>query len=79
MGPDGRLVIMDMVLPRPATMPLEQEAVMRQKDLVMKQNFNAKERELEEWEALMAEVGLRILAIKSPPGSQHSVLEIVAA
>ncbi|KAI5369172.1 putative O-methyltransferase domain, S-adenosyl-L-methionine-dependent methyltransferase [Septoria linicola] len=79
MGPEGRIVIMDMVLPRPGTVPLELEAVLRQKDLVMKQNFNAKERELEEWEALMAKAGLRIVAVKTPRDSQHSVLEVAKA
>ncbi|KAF2169982.1 hypothetical protein M409DRAFT_64377 [Zasmidium cellare ATCC 36951] len=77
MGPDSRIVVMDMVLPRPGMMPLEQEAVLRQKDLVMKQNFNAKERELEEWKALMESVGLQVVAVKTPRGSQHSVLELV--
>lgn len=75
----GRIIIMDMVLPRPGSMPLEQEAILRQKDLVMKQNFNAKEREIEEWEALMEESGLRVVAVETPPGSQHSILEVVTA
>ncbi|GIZ49855.1 hypothetical protein CKM354_001287300 [Cercospora kikuchii] len=74
----GRIIIMDMVLPRPGSIPLEQEAGLRQKDLVMKQNFNAKERELEEWESLMTRSGLRIEAVKIPAGSQLSVLEVVA-
>lgn len=75
----GRIIVMDMVLPRPGTLSLEQEAILRQKDLVMKQNFNAKEREMEEWEALMANAGLRIARVRIPQGSQHSVLEVVAA
>lgn len=79
MGPDGRIVIMDMILPQPGTIKKEQEALLRQKDLVMKQNFNAKEREFEEWKALMAEAGLRILAVSMPRGGQHSVLEVGAA
>ncbi|PPJ57913.1 hypothetical protein CBER1_09859 [Cercospora berteroae] len=79
MDAGGRIVIMDMVLPRPGSIPLEQEAGLRQKDLVMKQNFNAKERELEEWESLMARSGLCIKAVKMPTGSQLSVLEVVAA
>lgn len=77
MGAESRIVVMDMVLPRPGSTLLEHEAVLRQKDLVMKQNFNAKERELEEWRALVGEVGLAIAAVKTPRGSQHSVLELV--
>ena len=77
MQPGARIIIMDMILPRPGSMPLEYEAVLRQKDLVMQQNFNAKERELEEWEALIEKAGLRIFGVVTPHGSQHSMLEII--
>lgn len=77
MKPDTRIIVMDMVLPRPGSLPLDREAMLRQKDLVMKQNFNAKERDLEEWEIMMKKVGLSVAGVKAPLGSQHSVLTVV--
>ncbi|KAL9079180.1 MAG: hypothetical protein Q9157_001931 [Trypethelium eluteriae] len=74
----SRIVIMDMVLPRPGTSSIALEAALRQKDLTMRQVVNAKEREVEDWQALVRKVdeGLRIVAIRHPEGSQHSIIEI---
>lgn len=41
----------------------------------MIQAFNAKERETEEWTALLAKAGLTIRAIERPAGSELSVIE----
>ena len=76
---DSRIVIMDMVLPTPGTGSLTFEAALRQKDLMMRQVLlNAKEREVEDWHALIRNVDetLQIVAIRRPEGSQHSVIEI---
>ena len=75
---DSRIVIMDVVLPTPGTSSLTFEAALRQKDLTMRQVFNGKEREVEDWHALIRKVDetLQIVAIRRPEGSQHSVIEI---
>lgn len=75
MGPSSRLLIMDMVLPKPGSGSRTFEAALRQKDLTMIQAFNAKERETEEWTALLAKAGLTIRAIERPAGSELSVIE----
>ncbi|KAM0438573.1 hypothetical protein ACHAPT_001325 [Fusarium lateritium] len=77
MGPSSRLLIMDMVLPSPGSGSRTFEAALRQKDLTMIQAFNAKERETEEWRALLskADPRLTIRAIERPAGSELSVIE----
>lgn len=78
MGPDGRILIMDMVVPSPGSGPRTLEAALRQKDLSMMLTFNAKERETNDWYDLIAKVkpGLSIRAIRTPEGAQHSVIEV---
>lgn len=75
----SRIVIMDMVLPKPGTSPRTSEAALRQKDLMMRQVLNAREREVEDWQALFQSVDerLQILAIRRPEGSQHSIIEVL--
>jgi len=77
MRPSSRLLIMDMVLPKPNSGSRTFEAALRQKDLTMIQAFNAKEREVDEWRALLskADPRLSIRAIERPPGSELSVIE----
>lgn len=74
----SRIVIMDMVLPIPGTSSQTLEAALRQKDLMMRQVLNAREREVEDWQALIRSVDerLKIVAIRRPEGSQHSIIEI---
>ncbi|WQF77144.1 Putative O-methyltransferase domain, S-adenosyl-L-methionine-dependent methyltransferase superfamily [Colletotrichum destructivum] len=78
MKPESRIVIMDMVLPAPGAGSSLFEAALRQKDLAMTQTFNAREREVSEWEGLITAVDDRvaILEIRRPEGSQHSVIEV---
>ncbi|KAF4990515.1 hypothetical protein FGRMN_8415 [Fusarium graminum] len=79
MGPSSRLLIMDMVLPKPGTGSRTFEATLRQKDLTMIQTFNAKEREVEEWRDLLngADARLMIRTIERPAASELSVIEAV--
>ncbi|KAK0637046.1 S-adenosyl-L-methionine-dependent methyltransferase [Bombardia bombarda] len=82
MGPQSRILIMDMVIPAPGAGPVLAEAALREKDLCMRQVFNAKERETGDWYALVGKVsskpGLRIKGIiRRPDGCQHSVIEVV--
>ncbi|KAM0248327.1 hypothetical protein ACHAP5_003497 [Fusarium lateritium] len=79
MGPSSKLLIMDMVLPKPGSGSRTFEATLRQKDLTMIQTFNAKEREVEEWSALLsqADARLKIRAIERPAASELSVIEAI--
>lgn len=79
MGPSSRLLIMDMVLPKPGSGSRTFEATLRQKDLTMIQTFNAKERDLDEWKALLtdADPRLGIRAVARPDGCEHSVIEVM--
>ncbi|KAM0214771.1 hypothetical protein ACHAQD_008670 [Fusarium lateritium] len=79
MGPSSKLLIMDMVLPKPGSGSRTFEATLRQKDLTMIQTFNAKEREVEEWSALLsqADASLKIRAIERPAASELSVIEAI--
>lgn len=74
--PGARIVIMDTVLPQPSTIPLLQERQLRVRDLTMMQVFNAKERELEDWKALVHQAGLEILHVEQPPGSVMGILQV---
>ncbi|KAL6717311.1 hypothetical protein ACLMJK_005226 [Lecanora helva] len=77
--PNGRIILMDTVLPRPGSVPATQEAQLRVRDLSMMQTFNSKEREMEDWIGLLRAVdpGLRLKNVVQPFGSSMSVLEIV--
>ncbi|EAQ88901.1 hypothetical protein CHGG_05521 [Chaetomium globosum CBS 148.51] len=69
MGPDSRLLICDIVLPEPNTMPKTQEAQVRALDIVMLSMFNAQERSYEDWQELLTSVDsrLRITAVVGRP------------
>jgi 6-hydroxytryprostatin B O-methyltransferase len=77
----ARIVIMDTVLPQPNTLPRMQEGILRVRDLTMMQAFNSRERELSEWEELLASVKppLEIVKIVKPPGSVMCVIEAALA
>jgi 6-hydroxytryprostatin B O-methyltransferase len=81
MAPQGksRFLIMDIVLPPPGTAAIFDEALARLRDITMMQTFNAKERELSDWEELIGAVGqgLVIKAVNRPFGSLLSLIEIV--
>jgi hypothetical protein len=69
MGSDSRLLICDIVLPEPNTMPKTQEAQVRALDIVMLSMFNAQERSYEDWQELFTNVDsrLRITALVGRP------------
>lgn len=75
----GKLIIMDTVLPQPGSVPVVTEAALRVRDLSMMQVHNSKERELDEWVALLkgADERLRLQNVVQPFGSSMSVLEVV--
>ncbi|OGM43332.1 hypothetical protein ABOM_008734 [Aspergillus bombycis] len=75
----SRLLIMDSVLPAPATVPSSVERIMRVRDLTMMQAFNSHERDRGDWEDLLAAADprLQLVQIVQPFGSVMSVLEVV--
>lgn len=76
MGPDSRIIICEIVLPQPNTVPKTQEAHVRILDLVMLSMFNAKERSYEDWQALFASVDgrLKITAVVGRPEMRRDCL-----
>ncbi|WZH40774.1 O-methyltransferase-domain-containing protein [Fusarium acuminatum] len=72
------LLIMDTVLPSPGTLPSVRERVIRTRDLTMRQVFNAKERDIDDWEALLREADPRLVLknVRQPEGSNMSLLTI---
>ncbi|KAK9481518.1 O-methyltransferase-domain-containing protein [Lipomyces starkeyi] len=77
----SRLLIMDTVLPRPGSVSVSVERVMRARDMVMMQAFNSKERDLDDWIKLLvtADLKLRLVNVVQPFGSVMSVLELALA
>ncbi|KAB5542434.1 O-methyltransferase-domain-containing protein [Coniochaeta sp. 2T2.1] len=77
--PEGStLLIMDTVLPLSGKLPSIRERVIRTRDLTMRQVFNAQERGLEDWEALLksADPRLELRHVEQPDGSNMSLLTV---
>ncbi|KAH0593058.1 hypothetical protein MHUMG1_09305 [Metarhizium humberi] len=76
--PDARLLIMDTVLPKPGSVPVSVERILRARDLTMLQAFNSKERDLDDWKHLLhrADGNLALVNVVQPFGSAMSVLEV---
>ncbi|RAK95942.1 S-adenosyl-L-methionine-dependent methyltransferase [Aspergillus ibericus CBS 121593] len=71
LGPESRILISDIVLPPPGSIPSTEERVMRCNDLLLHQFTNTLERTLEDWEALVTQASdrLRIRRVSRDPGS----------
>ena len=76
--PSARLLIMDTVLPKPGSVPVSAERLVRVRDLTMLQSCNSGERDLDDWKNLLALVGpeLELVNVVQPFGSAMSVLEV---
>ncbi|RJE19621.1 o-methyltransferase [Aspergillus sclerotialis] len=76
---NSRVLIMDTVLPPPGSLPSTQERMLRARDMTMQQVFNSMERDLQDWEALlaMADERLELVNVVHPSGSVMSILEVV--
>ena len=74
----SRLLIMDTVLPMPGSVPVSVERIVRVRDLTMAQAFNSKERDLDDWNDLLAAADpkLQLVRVVQPFGSAMSVLEV---
>jgi 6-hydroxytryprostatin B O-methyltransferase len=77
--PGSKMLIMDTVLPKPGSVPVSIERLVRVRDMTMLQSFNSKERDLDDWKALLANVdaALNIVNVVQPFGSALSVLEVI--
>ncbi|KAI9654521.1 MAG: hypothetical protein M1821_006611 [Bathelium mastoideum] len=75
---NSRLLIMDTVLPKPGSVPVSVERIVRVRDLTMMQAFNSSERDLHDWKNLLdaAEPELQLVRVVQPFGSAMSVLEV---
>lgn len=76
MDEDSRIVLCEIVLPEPNTMPKSQEEVIRSLDLIMLCMFNAKERSREGWQELFTSIDprLRITAVVGGPKMRRDCL-----
>ncbi|KAG6995603.1 O-methyltransferase aurJ [Physcia stellaris] len=74
----SRLLVMDTVLPKPGSVPLSVERIVRARDLTMLQAFNSKERDLGDWKQLFADADptLHLVDVFQPVGSAMSILEL---
>ncbi|OJJ51096.1 hypothetical protein ASPZODRAFT_57439 [Penicilliopsis zonata CBS 506.65] len=74
----SRILIMDTVLPPPGSLPATQERLLRLRDMAMLQGFNALERDMDDWMALLrkADKRLSLMNVVQPAGSVMSVLEV---
>ena len=75
----SRLLIMDSVLPKPGSVPVSVERLVRVRDLTMMQAFNSKERDLDDWKSLLAAADprLQLVNVVQPSASDMSVLQVV--
>ncbi|KAF7945538.1 hypothetical protein EAE96_010305 [Botrytis aclada] len=75
----GSIILLNEVcLPPPGVLPLYHDQLLRGYDLAMKQNFNGKERDFDDWTRLFksASPHFRILGVKSPQNSMLSLIEV---
>ncbi|KNG48072.1 s-adenosyl-l-methionine-dependent methyltransferase [Stemphylium lycopersici] len=73
----ARLLIMDVVMPPAGVLPNDLDRKLRAMDLTMLEIGNAKERDLDEWKALLAGADARFKFhdLHQPPGSTFAIIE----
>jgi precorrin-6B methylase 2 len=76
--PGAKIVINDHVVPEPGGLSAYKDRTVRAFDLVMKECFNARERDVGDWTKLVEGVDerLRIIRVGRPEGSQLQVIEV---
>ncbi|KAI9686230.1 MAG: hypothetical protein M1822_003885 [Bathelium mastoideum] len=79
LAPGSSIILNEMCLPDPGTVPVSQEQHIRSYDLRMMQSFSGTERDRDDWIALIAAADprLRLREIKSSPDSLLSIIHIV--
>jgi len=75
----AKIILNEICLPEPGKLPLYEEQFLRGFDLSLKQNFNAKERDADEWEALLekGDPRFKIKGIVQPPHSLFAIIEVI--
>ncbi|KAK4642918.1 hypothetical protein QC761_401620 [Podospora bellae-mahoneyi] len=73
-----RLVIQDVIFPKPGTVAQWREQDLRASDVHMANLFNGKERTAEEWEALVVDADPRFVVsrVVEPKGSALGIIEV---
>ncbi|OKL61872.1 hypothetical protein UA08_02509 [Talaromyces atroroseus] len=73
----ARVVVNELILPEPETVPLNQEATLRSFDIAMWEIQNGKERDSSDWESLFQAVDyrLRLTKVIQPRGSKLGIIE----
>ncbi|KAI0175056.1 S-adenosyl-L-methionine-dependent methyltransferase [Pestalotiopsis sp. NC0098] len=77
MKPDSKIIVVDMVLLAPGSLPAYVEGMQREKDLTMMQLLNAGERQWEDWQSLLEDGGMKVHSINRPSGKRESVMVAV--
>ncbi|RMJ29050.1 o-methyltransferase [Aspergillus sp. HF37] len=74
----SRVLVMDIILPAPGSVPVSRERILRLRDMTMMQVFNSHERGLDDWKAVFqkADGRLRLLNVHQPVGSAMSLMEL---
>lgn len=74
----SRVVINDHVVPAPGILSPYKDRSVRAFDLVMKECFNAKERDIDDWTELLKKADERfvIADVKRPEGSQLQIIDV---
>ncbi|KAI0869651.1 S-adenosyl-L-methionine-dependent methyltransferase [Hypoxylon argillaceum] len=77
--PNARIIIQDVIMPEPGTIPVWKEKDLRSSDLDMAAVFNSQERTLQDWKTLLLEANPRFVvnATKEPKGSALGIIEVV--
>ncbi|KAK0666050.1 S-adenosyl-L-methionine-dependent methyltransferase [Cercophora samala] len=78
MRPGTKLVIQDVIFPKPGTIAQWREQDLRASDIHMANLFNGQERTAEEWEALIAHADSRFVVsrVVEPKGSALGIIEV---
>ncbi|KAI0439709.1 O-methyltransferase-domain-containing protein [Xylaria telfairii] len=78
LGPKSKILISDVVLPEPGSIPATEERLMRSTDVVLHACANSSERTIEDWKAVVAVANqrLRIQRVYRASGSLMSVMEL---
>lgn len=76
--PNGVILIVDLVLPKPGAANGYDEALLRTRDLIHTELSNGETKDLDSWDVLIGKVGggLRILETTRPIGSDLSIIKV---
>lgn len=74
----SRIIIMDVVLPKPGHGNAVKESLLRAREMTMLQSFNSTERDIDDWHALIRSTDerLKIMNVVQPVGSWMAILEV---